>query len=201
MSQSASPRQAFFTEFAHAVKHRLASSQISKPPLILLTGGLRTLSLMSSVLTHDHADLLGIGRLSVLCPDLPRTLEAATTGDVNLKADEFPMAPIPGPELASPWPLWRFSHLLISFLVRMWMLLHVRLPKLVGAGSETAWYVVMMRRIAKQKEVDYSVGRVDAVLRMWLWLAPGSGRNVLDSWWATSMIGVVLGFVLGIVLL
>lgn len=199
ISQSASARQAFFTEFAYEVKYRLASSQISRPPLILLTGGLRTLPLMSSVLTHDHADLLGIGRLSVLCPDLPRTLEAATAGD--MKVDEFPMVPLPQPDIASPSSHRGSLHLLDTLLVRLWALLPVRLPKLVGAGSVMAWYMVMMRRIAERKDLDYGVGGVEAVLRMWLWFAPEPGGSVMDSWWATGMIGVLLGFVLGIVFL
>lgn len=199
VSQPSSARQAFFTEFAHAVKHRLASSQISRPPLILLTGGLRTLPLMSSVLTHDYADLLGIGRPSVLRPDLPRALEVATAG--GLRAGEFPMMPLPEPDLASPSSRQGFLHLIIALLLCLWTLLSVRLPKLVGAGSVMAWYIVMMRRIAERKDVDYGVDGIEAVLRMWLWFAPGPGGSVLDSWWVTGIIGMLLGFILGIMFL
>ena len=199
MNQPSSPRQAFFAEFAHEVKHRLASPEVSKPPLILLTGGLRTLPLMSSVLTHDHADLLGVGRLSILCPDLPRTLEAVIESEV--KADEFPMVPLPSPNPASTSSPGGLLHILIAILVRVWNVFPIRLPKLVGAGSAMAWYMVMMRRIAEREDVDYGVGGVEAVLRMWWWLSPGSSTSILDSWWAMGIIGVLLGFGMGIVLL
>ncbi|KAH9932990.1 uncharacterized protein B0H18DRAFT_870886 [Fomitopsis serialis] len=212
MTKTTSPRQAYFTEFAHEVKQMIAS-QFPKPPLILLTGGLRTLPLMSSVLKHGHADLLGIGRLSVLCPDLPRTLEAAMTGD--LTTDRFPMEPLPEPDLESPVvaPSRRsslqharalFFHIQAYMLARSWALLPVRLPPLVGAGTAMAWYMVTMRRVAAQEPVDYSVGGVEAVLRMWLWLAPDSRGcrglvdGVLESWWGMGVVGVLLGFVLGI---
>ena len=197
ISQSTSPRQALFTDFAHAVKHRLASTQISKPPLILLTGGLRTLPLMSSVLMHGHADLLGIGRLSVLCPDLPRVLEAALASDVN--PDEFPMVPLRSPNLTSPSSSRDLFHSVLAHLIRLWSWLPIHLPKLVGAGSVMAWYIVMMRRIADWKPVEYDVSSVEAVLRMWMWLAPGSSGSVLESWWVMGMIGVLLGFVFGVV--
>ncbi|KZT70023.1 FMN-linked oxidoreductase [Daedalea quercina L-15889] len=207
LTENKSGRQAFFTEFAREVKQTLASSQASNPPLILLTGGLRTLPRMSSVLDHDYADLLGIGRLSVLCPDLPRTLEAAKTGD--FRDNCFPWEPLPEPDLASPTTAHAqhfVSRSLIPLITRCWAGLPVHFPKLVGAGAVMAWYMVMMRRIAANEEVDYSVGGVEAVLRMWLWLAPSSGRHidggfiacVLDSWWAMGMLGVFLGLVLGI---
>ncbi|KAH9836271.1 uncharacterized protein C8Q71DRAFT_74458 [Rhodofomes roseus] len=218
MMKTLSPRQAFFTTFAHEVKQMLAASPFSKPPLILLTGGLRTLPLMSSVLKHGHADLLGIGRLSVLCPDLPRTLEAAIAG--TTEPGKFPLEPLPEPDLGSPvalpshrsilhHALAALFNLLASVLTRCWALFPIQLPKLVGAGTIMAWYMVMMRRMAVRKEVDYSVGGIEAVLSMWLWFAPDSrsgarrGRRgfvggVLESWWAMGAVGVILGFVLGI---
>jgi len=165
---------------------------------------------MSSVLKHDHADLLGIGRLSVLCPDLPCTLEATIAGD--LRTDHFPMVPLPEPDLESPnVPQSRFTtsrgiQSLVSVVTRCWALLPVQLPKLVGAGTMMAWYTFMMRRIALREEADYSVGGIEAVLRMWLWRAPDSRprrdqrgvvRTILESWWAMGVIGLFLGFVLG----
>ncbi|TFY62967.1 hypothetical protein EVJ58_g3530 [Rhodofomes roseus] len=176
MMKTLSPRQAFFTTFAHEVKQMLAASPFSKPPLILLTGGLRTLPLMSSVLKHGHADLLGIGRLSVLCPDLPRTLEAAIAG--TTEPGKFPLEPLPEPDLGSPvalpshrsilhHALAALFNLLASVLTRCWALFPIQLPKLVGAGTIMAWYMVMMRRMAVRKEVDYSVGGIEAVLIAW----------------------------------
>jgi len=58
------------------------------------------------------------------------------------------------------------------------------MPKIIGAGIGMAWYVVMIRRIAtahspsRRKEdddepglkVDYSLGGIGAVLRMWMWV-------------------------------
>ena len=69
-----------------------------------------------------------------------------------------------------------------------------------------AWYMVTMRHVAARKKADYSVGGIEAVLRMWIWLAPSSRSriddgfmtDVLDSWWVMGVVGMVLGFVLGL---
>ena len=73
-----SARQVVYESFAERSIDILATctptATSRPPPLVLLTGGLNTLPRMSSALAHDHAHLLGIGRLSVLHPHLPAEL-------------------------------------------------------------------------------------------------------------------------------
>ena len=83
---------------------------------------------MSSALQNKHADLLGIGRMSVLYPDLPNMLR---THD-----PENPFVPIEDPSPRSPdW--W---------------------PKLAGSGVMTAWYIVSMKCIAAGKKLPLTAG-------------------------------------------
>ena len=177
-----SPRQAFFARFSHRAMKSLASpsSNSSSPPsslpLILLTGGLRTDAQLRTALSSQHAHLLGIGRGSVLCPDLPELLlkreqkQNAAMSELHLPFKSEPALDISSSFLGRwPWS-WVWS----------WM------PKItiVGAGIGMAWYVVMIRRIAtahypsRRKEdddepglkVDYTLGGIGAVLRMWMWV-------------------------------
>ncbi|RDB27844.1 NADPH dehydrogenase [Hypsizygus marmoreus] len=164
---TSSPRQALFSRFSHAAVQTLASlpsspsTPTSPPPLILLTGGLRTPALLSTALASRHAHLLGIGRQSVLCPTLPSVL----------------------PSLLASSPSKAFRRepdLDMSAWVWGWV---PRIP-LVGAGVNMAWYVVMMRRLAMgdgvDSEPDYGVGPVGAVLLMWIWVE-------WSAWWMRVM--------------
>jgi len=167
-SASNSPRQAFFTRFSHRALQTLESLRQTDSaylPLVLLTGGLRTPGLLQKALTLKHADLLGIGRGSVLCPDLPsvlsqRLLDLKTWGDIPFQ---------PEPDLQLPgilsYPIFR----------SIWEL--VPRVKLIGAGVEMAWYVVAMRHIAnttvagREEKIrpEYDVGGLRSVLWMWFW--------------------------------
>lgn len=59
-------REAYFFEYARAVKARVPALPI------VLTGGLRTRSVLEEALRVDAADLLGLARTLCLEPDLPR---------------------------------------------------------------------------------------------------------------------------------
>jgi hypothetical protein len=148
VSTGRSPRQAFFAKYsAQAVR---VLEGMENAPLVLLTGGLRTSAVMRGALTRRHAHLLGLGRASVVCPDLPILL-AHETDD---RHDGGSLHATREPNLAIARPL---------AVILSW----IPLPKLVGAGAGIAWYTVQMRRVAGGMPVDYALGGTGAVLRMW----------------------------------
>jgi hypothetical protein len=142
---SPSSRRALFARFSHQALKCL--EDLPQPgPLILLTGGLRTPAHLYSALRSRHAHLLGIGRGSVLCPDLPQILRSRWSDDEMPFGSEFP-----------------------DMDDRNW----IWLPKikLVGAGAKMAWYVVVMRGLAMRERKTYlRMGGFEAVLRMFLWV-------------------------------
>lgn len=105
-SHSPSPRQALFSEFSQRALHSL--SDLPSRPMIILTGGLRSASLMHSALENGHADMLGIGRLSVVQPDLPTLLQAAEnegtwTMPSPIQRSWMPKIPLVGSGVEMAW--------------------------------------------------------------------------------------------------
>lgn len=160
---------------------------------------------MAAALARGHADLLGVGRLAVLCPHLPRLLrDPARCADALARWAAF-LAPG-----AKPWDAVqrtqraalsaRVSGLLAAALHALWRALpralKPRLPRLVGAGAEMAWYTVAMRSAhAPEPARVYPASGVGAVLRMWVWVAPGPWPTV---WWVwAACVGIVAWVVLG----
>ncbi|KAH8113757.1 FMN-linked oxidoreductase [Phellopilus nigrolimitatus] len=179
--QDSSPRQAFFESFARvamdAVRRPAASprqpsgqSHTKAPPLIMLTGGLRTRAQFALVLKSKHADLLGLARLATLQPDLPNFLlehqlvsgigvaerqppKGCSVQDVSW---EWERQPTPEPRSPSWW------------------------PRIVGAGIGMAWYVVAIRRLAQGSASPYSNNWVFVVLEMYFGsILDGSGKTIL----------------------
>ncbi|KAF5379152.1 hypothetical protein D9615_006060 [Tricholomella constricta] len=161
-----SPRQALFAHFSKAAMDALASLELESPsaslPLVLLTGGLRTAELLHTALVSKHAHLLGIGRASILCPDLPRLLKERELAGTQLSLDaswSTPFRPDPNLDLSRIW----------NFLPTI---------PIVGAGINMAWYVVTIRQLAALPssiretllEPDYTLGPLEAVFRMWVWV-------------------------------
>lgn len=164
-------RQATFAHVSQQAMSLLRSlprnSSSPQLPAILLTGGLRTPRLLQTALASHHAELLGIGRGSILCPNLPDLLKERP----DLDADE-PFRLEPDLSLSSSilglWPLC----MVISWIPKI---------PLVGAGVGMAWYVVQMRELAaghsrsRESNTDdvvvahYGVGPGGAIARMWLW--------------------------------
>lgn len=181
-SKPTSPRQAFFSRFSRAAIEHIngdpAPSNASPVPVILLTGGLRSPAHLQTALDAGHADLLGIGRGSITCPDLPVVLQERLTESqigYQFKEDTRPFTREPGNELRPPF----------------------RLPKvgLIGASFELAWYTVRMRGIAeshirndtrngKSQSHSYprSMGTTEAMLRMWIWV------NRAEGWWLLAFV-------------
>lgn len=160
-----SPRQAFFHRFSHQALKALDSlPETSKPaPLILLTGGLLTPALLHKALSSRHAHLLGIGRGSVLRPDLPELLK--TKGNDQSLWDDalFQQEPdLRNPHFLGYWPFSWFWRLVPNIA-------------LVGAGVNMAWYVVAIRGMALRvgsngiSKPNYSIGGLGAVVMMWAW--------------------------------
>ncbi|KAG1729159.1 hypothetical protein EDB19DRAFT_1744616 [Suillus lakei] len=165
-------RQAFFAQFSRTVMKNLYQphAPLSSIPLILLTGGLRSHSHLQAALVSNHADLLGIGRGAVLCPDLPRILrlQLQNSKPPSISDDDRPFVHEPEAVLrASKW---------------------VPSVKLIGAGVMTAWYTNRMRDIAisqiknpraEPPLADYNRGGVITMFKMWAWL---DFRNMASIW-------------------
>ncbi|KAA1472477.1 FMN-linked oxidoreductase [Dentipellis sp. KUC8613] len=166
-------RQAFFARFARLARdaiHSLPSTSSRPPPLVLLTGGLRSPTTLVDVLSNGHADLLGIGRGSVLCPQLPRLLAdqlnvPQTDGPASgpaipsvKTADIFP----PDPDLSYP------DNQVTRTLARILCLLGLLpLPKLIGAGVGMAWYTVAMSQLSYGHAVNRKMSGLQSVVWMW----------------------------------
>ena len=168
-TKAASPRQAFFAQFAQKARECLKTNVLAdvNVPLILLTGGLRSPSHLQNALDAGHADLLGIGRGSLLCPDLPAVLREsvldATANGISIVLDDEPFAHEPDDNIRLP----------------SWV---PQIP-LVGAGVGTAWYNICMRRIATSqlgKNIDgksppaplpaIEMSGIEVMVRMWIWI-------------------------------
>ncbi|PSS37442.1 hypothetical protein PHLCEN_2v649 [Hermanssonia centrifuga] len=175
-----SRREALFSRFSkRALQELLQFAELR--PLVLLTGGLVTPELMSSALRHNHADLLGIGRLSVLYPELPKVLQ----WDGPSKNTVFSRCPLASG--MKPWDtgepksqssLVHAERTAMNLVRAVWQLvprsIRPEFPNLIGAGVEMAWFSVVMRRLAKTSGYDaYDIGEgLGAVVRMWLYIAP-----------------------------
>lgn len=172
-----SRRQAFFSHFSHHIMEVLDSlPSDTQRPRILLTGGLRSPSILCNALSSRHADLLGIGRASLLRPDLPVYLQelcdtSNIIDDPTIWDSPFEREPELGAQGISGW-LWnRFP----------------RMP-LISAGVQMAWYGHVMRRLGganasstgvRLPAPDYKLGAFTAVIKFWLWTL--KKRNVAED--------------------
>ncbi|KAJ4474210.1 hypothetical protein C8R41DRAFT_897495 [Lentinula lateritia] len=179
ITSAKNPRQAFFAHFSSKLMKELSSVTSSDQcaPLILLTGGLRSPAHLYTALRSGHAHLLGIGRASVLCPNLPTVLKRRRAAEADLSSDVTPFKPEPDLRF---WPSGR----------EPWRCIRKHFPKvkLIGAGVGMAWYVVMIRRLAKERirrvddqngkkfeqqecfEPDYNTRGLGAITKMWVWI-------------------------------
>lgn len=189
-THSKSPRQAYFAHFSHQALQALESlrktSTTPPTPLILLTGGLRTPAVLRTVLNSGHAHLLGIGRGSVLCPNLPSILKENLT-----RLDDIPFQREPDlslPRILDYWPL-------------SWVWSLVPKIKLIGAGVGMAWYVVAIRRISHASRsgsdmiLNYNMGGLGAVFWMWCWIpmrGMRSGRNWFGCFHVSSLLLIII---------
>ncbi|KAF7318713.1 FMN-linked oxidoreductase [Mycena chlorophos] len=139
-----SSRQALFADFSTHARESLASLPPEKRPLVLLTGGLSNPAQLRNALSAGHADLVGLGRTAVLCPDAPSRVRNNRPFPAQPTLDFHPLrARLPLPRI-----------------------------KLIGAGTTMAWYTVMLRRLAQGREVDFGMGPVGGLVWMWFWMGP-----------------------------
>jgi hypothetical protein len=179
-------RQAFFSRFARKARHAIHTvTSSSERPLVLLTGGMGSLATVEDALSQGHADLIGIGRGSVLAPKLPLLLKKAyrETGTSNGEGNDDTAGTDLYPRLSySDTPVIRAAASTLRFLGIL------PLPPLIGAGTESAWYIVMMSRIAKGNQIDYQIGGIRAVLSMWL---PGPRSFSVLFFYCMACYGIV----------
>jgi hypothetical protein len=166
-----SSRQAFFARFARKARsaiHGLTSSS-SRRPLVLLTGGMQSPAIFQNALTQGHADLVGIGRGSVLVPDLPLVLKEfyarQQMGNPDEDGDEQNM----GRDFLFKLPTLSYTETpLIRAVASVLRSLGILpLPSLIGAGTTMAWYIVAMRSISRGQKVNYQMGGLRAVMQLW----------------------------------
>jgi hypothetical protein len=120
-------------------------------PLIMLTGGLRTRAHLDSALSQGHAQLLGIGRMAVVRPDIPTLLATSTDRDPY--------------ELFAPEPELEKD---ANWLVR-WISRQLKAVNFVGAGLNVAWYNIRMRELGMNQPINYEGSGFVCVLRMQFW--------------------------------
>lgn len=135
----------FFSQFSRRVRACLPKGPST--PLIALTGGFRTYATINSALADGHAELIGIGRLSIHDPHVPIQLESR-------KHDYVP--PPPPDYTVSAWD---------RLFDWVGWLTGVKVPLLVGAGREMCWYMVQLENVAAFLPTDYDVSGFGAMLR------------------------------------
>ncbi len=170
------------------------------PPVVVLTGGLNTLPRMTSVLAHDHAHLLGIARLSVLHPELPKELSSAIKSGTPAFMSDPPSVSELGQRPRSLLSVRAVERLLCYILTLVWSVVPARIPRIIGASASVNWYNIMLRRIARGQDIDYTMGTIGATLRCYLGGTPYAPQESGEgwTWWAAvAMVGVVLGIGLG----
>lgn len=169
----------------------LESSNIdpAKRPLIMLTGGLRTPQLMASALERGHADLLGIGRYAILQPELPKIIRENPTVDIDTVFpffDDTTRKQLP----MMPWLEYVVSSTIIFLFNSLPDAVRPQMPGLIGAGTETARYDIMMRALAQGQEQQFYTGESLGILwRFWYYRVPGSTSGFI-GYCAALLLGV-----------
>ncbi|KAF9517686.1 hypothetical protein BS47DRAFT_1290658 [Hydnum rufescens UP504] len=130
-----SPRQIFFSSYARKALEALQDTP--NAPRIMLTGSLQSQSLLATTIRSSHADLLGIGRPSIVHPSYALSLLSPETPPSGLP--HIPDAPT---SLPIPIPV-----------------------RLINAGVSTAWWNALIYRQAviannnHDTDTDMSRGR------------------------------------------
>ena len=173
-----------FSRFSRRALSELTKNRGPGRPLVVLTGGFTTPDLFDHALDEKHADLIGVGRLAILHPDLPVQLEAAQTSpaareELTQLLDSEPLA-----QGIMPWKVppktmsitARIEHFWSAFIQTWWSFVPASFkpvfPKVIGAGVEMAWFGCMLRNIATGSNTDPGDGFV-ASIRLWVYAAPG----------------------------
>lgn len=145
----------------------------TRAPLVMLTGGLRTLNQFSDVLDRNHAHLLGVARLAITQPSLPLHLY-----ETREKPDNK--------ELLHRIRAWETEQPPISEAPGWW-------PPLIGAGVEVAWHNVAMRRISRGERQPGRMNPLSIMLEMYLgtWWLPLPYIITLSVIYAILVLGLL----------
>ena len=135
-------REAFFQSFAKRSREILADFE--HPPVLCITGGLKTRGGMASVVREAQADMAGIGRYSCVYPDLPLIVCDKSVPDESPKASPEKYI-VPSSSYASLVPL-----------------------QIVGAGWATAWHSGQLHFVAKSGKAEASAGLLSTVRLLFL---------------------------------
>ncbi|KDN42520.1 FMN-linked oxidoreductase [Tilletiaria anomala UBC 951] len=136
-------REAFFQSFAQRARRVLEenpASPLSAPPLLCITGGLKTRTGMAYAIRAARVDMVGIGRYASVHPDLPRIVTDASIADADTLCADPQVYTVPNVQYAALVPL-----------------------QLVGAGWSTLWHSAQLHFLAKQGRANVHAG-VAAVL-------------------------------------
>ena len=144
-----SPRQILFEELSEMAVRAVESVKSSRQlPLIMLTGGLRTRFQFAKVLAQNHAQLLGVARLAILHPSVPRQLLEASehpeNDEIQAEIRNWENKKAPAPQPATWW------------------------PRIVGGGLGMAWYDVAIRRLVRGEEPPGRMNPLSILLEMYL---------------------------------
>ncbi|KAI5476723.1 hypothetical protein MNV49_007313 [Pseudohyphozyma bogoriensis] len=142
-----SSREAFFLTFAstaRAMLHSLPPSSLpTPPPLILITGGLRTRNAMAETVSSSSADLVGLGRPACADPRLPLKLLDGQLGSEEARAPKYT---IKGAEVMK----------LVKF-------------ELFLPGVSTLFHTMLLTQISRGEKPDVAMNFLEGVWRVWFW--------------------------------
>ena len=132
-SLSTSGRQAFFIWFSQKALESLDSAGFKYPsrPAIVVTGGFRTPNLLYSALRSGHTDMLGIGRCSIVCPQIPNIMGDFEQRHGNSDGD-IPFGATPNFSASDKYLKWWPIAALRNTFSKI---------QLMGAGINLAWYI------------------------------------------------------------
>jgi hypothetical protein len=173
---SVSKRQAFFSQFSRKVHECLPGGP--NTPLIALTGGFRTYATINTALSSGHAELIGVGRLSIHDPHAP----------LRLKSEGRDYVPPPAPDYTIS--IWDQLFYFLGWFTG------VKVPVLMGAGREMCWYTVQLEKVAGFAPIDYGVSGFGAILRSigGVKIRSTSCHTIL-SWSSCALFAVILSWV------
>lgn len=134
---------------------------------------------MNSALANEHAEVIGIGRLSIHDPHVP----------IQLESQKHDYVPPPPPDYT------------VSFWDRLfeWLgwFVGVKVPLLMGAGREMCWYTVQLENVAAFVPIDHDVSGFGAMLRCIRGVKVRStgGHTRMLSWGSCAFFAVLLSWV------
>lgn len=144
-SERTKKREAFFAKFAHQARKELQdlADQGYPLPILCCTGGMKTRNGMAAAVRESQLDMVGIGRVACVYPDLPKIVGNTSVPDKDEERNSPPTYVTPGLKAVSLLP---------------------RLP--AGAGWNTIWHSSQLHFIARYgtSDVGASVSKIFSML-------------------------------------